>query len=204
MSSARLLCALVGACSLLLASCATTRDVQSWKDGAYQGKIKKTLVVMVLSEPLMKNFIEQEFVAQFKDRGVEGAASNRIISAELARDKTAALAFIKGQGFGTLVVTRMLDQKYSDRAQGGGVGYMPTGYSAGWDGIYYDGFVAVGLPVSQSSVDIFTMQTNVYDLQDEKLIFSAVSSTRAEGAKELVIEPFVKAMVKELAGSGLL
>ena len=196
--------ALAVACSLCLASCATTRQVQTWKEGSYQGKLKKTLVVAVLAQPLMRNFMEQEFVAQLKDRGGEGAASNRIISAELARDKTAALAFIKGQGFGTLVVTRMVDQKYSDRAQGGGVGYMPTGYSGGWDGIYYDGFVAVGLPVSQSSVDIFTMQTNVYDLQDEKLIFSAVSSTRAEGAKELVIEPFVKAMVKELAGAGLL
>jgi hypothetical protein len=204
MRGAKVLGALAGACSLLFVSCATTRDVQSWKDGAYQGKIKKTLVVMVLSEPLMRNFIEQEFVAQFKARGVEGVASNRIIPAELARDKEAALTFVKGQGFGTVLVTRMVDQRYSDRSQGGGVGYMPTAYGGGWDGIYYDGFVAVGLPVSQSSVDIFTMQTNVYDLQDEKLIFSAVSSTRAEGAKELVIEPFVKAMVKELAGAGLL
>ena len=87
---------------------------------------------------------------------------------------------------------------------GGGVGYMPTAYGGGWDGIYYDSFVAVGLPVAQYSVDILTMQMNVYDLQEGKMIFSAVSNTRAEGAKEKVVEPFVKTMVKELAGAKLL
>jgi hypothetical protein len=200
----KVLCALVGACSLLFISCATTRDVQAWKDGAYQGKIKKTLVVMVLSEPLMRNFIEQEFVAQFKERGVEGVASNRIISAELARDKEAALAFVKGQGFGTVLVTRMVDQRYTDRAMGGGVGYMPTGYGVGWDGIYSDGFVEVGLPIAQYSVDILTMQMNVYDLQEGKLIYSAVSDTYIEGAKEKVVQPFVETMVKQLVGVKLL
>ena len=204
MRSAKVLCALAGACSLLLMSCATTRDVQAWKDSAYQGKIKKTLVVMVLSEPLMRNFIEQEFVAQFKARGVEGVASNRIISAEMARDKEAALSYVKGQGFGTVLVTRMVDQRYSDLAQGGGVGYMPTAYGGGWDGIYYDSFIAVGLPVSQYSVDILTLQMNVYDLQEGKLIFSAVSNTHIEGAQEKVVQPFVETMVKELAAARLL
>ena len=204
MRNAKALSALVGACSLLLMSCATTRDVQAWKDGSYQGKLKKTLVVMVLPEPLMRNFIEQEFVTQFKARGVEGVASNKIVSAELARDKEAALAFVKGQGFGTVLVTRMLDQRYSDQALGGGVGYMPTSYGGGWDGIYYDGFVTVGLPVAQYSVDILTLQMNVYDLQEGKMIFSAVSNTSAEGAKEKVVAPFVETMVKQLAGVKLL
>jgi hypothetical protein len=204
MRSAKVVCALVGACSLLLVSCATTRKVQTWKDASYQGKIKKTLVVMVVSEPLMRNFVEQEFVAQFKDRGVEGAASNRVVSATLARDKEAALAFVKGQGFGTLIVTKMLDQRFSDRAIGGGVGYMPTGYGVGWDGIYNDSFLAVSLPVAQSSVDILSMQMNVYDLQEGKMIFSAVSDTYVKGAKESVVQPFVETMVKKLAGAGLL
>jgi hypothetical protein len=196
--------ALVGACALLLISCATTRDVQTWKDASYQGKIKKTMVVVVLPEPLMKNYLEQEFVAQFKARGVEGVGSSKAIPAEVARDKEAALAFVKGQGFGTVLVARVVNQRYSDRSQGGGVGYLPTAYGGGWDGIYYDSFVAVGLPVSQYSVDILTIQMNVYDLQEGKMIFSAVSNTRAEGAKEKVVAPFVETMVKELAGAKLL
>jgi hypothetical protein len=45
---------------------------------------------------------------------------------------------------------------------------------------------------------------NVYDLQEGKMIFSAVSNTSAEGAKEKVVAPFVETMVKELAGVKLL
>jgi hypothetical protein len=152
----------------------------------------------------MRNFIEQEFVAQFKERGVEGVASNKVIPAELARDKEAVLSFIKGKGVETVLVTRLLDQRYSDKSVGGGVAYMPVGYGGGWDGIYYDGFAAIGLPVAQSSLDVFAMQMNVYDLQEAKLIFSAVSNTDVEGAKEKVVRPFVETMVKELAAARLL
>jgi hypothetical protein len=204
MKSSKVLCALVGACSLLVVSCATTRKVQTWKDGSYQGKVKKTLVVAVLSGPVMRNFLEQEFVAQFKALGVEGVASNRVVSAELARDKDAALSFVKGQGFGTVLVARILDQRYWDKTQGGGVAYVPTGYGVGWDGIYNDGFLEVGLPVYQSSVDILAIQMNVYDLQEGKLIFSAVSDTYIEGAKEKAVQPFVETMVKQLAAAKLL
>jgi hypothetical protein len=204
MRSAKAWCALVSACSLLLISCATTRKVQTWKDGSYQGKIKKTLVVGVLREPLIKNFLEQEFVAQLKGRGVEGVASNRVIPAEMARDKEASLSFIKGLGIGTVIVVKILNQQYSDRTLGGGVGYVPMGYGVGWDGIYNEGFFEVGLPVSQYSVDIMTLQMNVYDLQEGKMIYSAVSNTRAEGAKEKVVAPFVETMVRQLADVRLL
>ena len=204
MRRAKVLCALAGACSLLLTSCATTGQVQTWKDGAYPGKIKKTLVVAVLAEPLIRNFLEQEFVAQFKARGVEGVASNKTVTAEMARDKESSLSFVKSLGVGTVVVARILDQRYADRAQGGGVGYVPVGYGVGWDGIYNDGFVEVGLPVTQYSVDVLAIQMNVYDLQEGKLIYSAVSNTYAEGAKEKVIPPFVETMVKELAAAKLL
>jgi len=204
MKSAKVLCALAGACSLLMISCATTRQVQSWKDGSYQGKIKKTLVMMVVSEPMMRNFVEQEFVNQFKTRGVEGAASNRVVSAELARDKKAALAYIKGLGYGTLLVTKVLNQRFADSAVGGGQGYMPMGSTAGWDGIYSESFMAVGLPVAQSSVDTFSLQVNVYDIQEEKMIFSAVSNTKVEGAREKVVKPFVETMIKQLVGATLL
>jgi hypothetical protein len=204
MRTAKVCCALVGACSLLLMSCATTRQVQVWKDGSYQGKIKKTLVVAVLSSPVMRNFLEQEFVVQLKPRGVEGVASNKAISAEIMRDKQAALSVVKGMGIGTVIVAKIVDQRYADRAYGGGVGYMPTGYVGGWDGIYADGFVEVGLPVYQSSLDVLTIQMNVYDVEEGKLIYSALSNTYIEGAKEKVVQPFVETMVRKLAGDKLL
>ena len=58
--------------------------------------------------------------------------------------------------------------------------------------------------MSQYSVDVLSLQVNVYDLQEGKLIFSAVSNTKVEGAKEKVVKPFVEAMVKELAAARLL
>jgi hypothetical protein len=152
----------------------------------------------------MRNFFESEFVDQLKARGVEGIISNKIIPPEKMRDKEAVLAAIKGMGIEAVLVTRVVDKRYADQFYGGGVELMPTDYYSGWDSIYAQGFAAAPLPVYQHSVDIVMLQTNVYDIQMEKLIFSAISKTYIEGAKESVVKPFIEAMVKELVGDKLL
>jgi len=191
----KVLYALVCACFLLLISCATTRQVQVWKDASYQGKLRRILVIGVLQTPLMRNFFENEFVDQLKARGAEGVASNKIIPAEKMRDKEAVLSAIKGMGIEAVLVTRVVDNRTADQFYGGGVELVPRDYDFVWD---------MSLPVYQRSVDIVMIQTNVYDLQKEKLIFSAISKTYIEGAKESVVKPFIDAMVKELAGEKLL
>ena len=204
MKNAKVLSTLVCACVLLIISCATTKQVQVWKDASYQGKLKKILVIGVSQLPLMRNFFESEFVDQLKARGVEGVVSNKIISPEKMRDKEAVLSAIKGMGIEAVLVTRVVDKRYADQFYGGGVELMPTDYYGGWDSIYAQGFAAAPLPVYQHSVDIVMLQTNVYDIQKEKLIFSAISKTYVEGAKESVVKPFIEAMVKELAAEKLL
>ena len=204
MKNAKVLSTLVCACVLLIISCATTKQVQVWKDASYQGKLKKILVIGVSQLPLMRNFFESEFVDQLKARGVEGIISNKIIPPEKMRDKEAVLSAIKGMGIEAVLVTRVVDKKYADQFYGGGVALAPTGYDVGWDSIYAQSFAAVPLPVYQHSVDIVMLQTNVYDIQKEKLIFSAISKTYIEGAKESVVKPFIESMVKELVGDKLL
>lgn len=204
MRNAKVVSALVGACFLLLVSCATTKQVKVWKDDSYQSKLKKILVIGVSQLPLMRNFFESEFVDQLKARGVEGVISNKIIPPEKMRDKEAVLSAIKGMGIEAVLVTRVVDKRYADQFYGGGVALMPTDYNVGWDSIYAQSFAAVPLPVYQHSVDIVMLQTNVYDIQKEKLIFSAISKTYIEGAKESVVKPFIEAMVKELVGDKLL
>ena len=195
---------LVYACVLLIISCATTRQVKAWKDDSYQGKLKKILVIGVSERPLMRNFFESEFVDQLKARGAEGIISNKIIPPEKMRDKDAVLSAIKGMGIDAVLVTRIVDKQYADRFYGGGVDLVPTDYNVGWEGIYAQSFAAVPLPVYQYSADIVMLQTNVYDIRKERLIFSAISKTYIEGAKESVVKPFIEAMVKELAAARLL
>ena len=204
MKNVKVVSTLVCACFLLLISCATTKQVKVWKDASYQGKLKKILVIGVSQLPLMRNFFESEFVDQLKARGVEGVVSNKIIPPEKMRDKEAVLSAIKGMGIEAVLVTRVVDKKYADQFYGGGVALVPTGYDVGWDSIYAQSFAAVPLPVYQHSVDIVMLQTNVYDIQKEKLIFSAISKTYIEGAKESVVKPFIESMVKELVGDKLL
>lgn len=189
-------------CILLCISCATTRQVSGWKDDTYQGKLKRVLVIAVTDAPLMRNFIETEFTDQLREFGVEGFVSNKIISPQKMTDKAAVLAAIKGMGIETVLVIKALDKSSADRYYSSGGMLVISNLDAGWDVIYSESF-STGSQY-QHSLDIFMLQTNVYDLQREKLVFSAISKTYVEGSKEREVEPFVKAMVKELARKGLL
>lgn len=196
-------CIVLSVSLVILASCATTRDVKTWKDDSYQGKLTKVLVVAAFDEPLMRGFIENEFIKQLQAKGVEGIPSKRIIPTEKIRDKEAVIAAIKGSGADTVLVTKVADVQHAGQMYGGGIALVPT-YYGGWDNFYTESFAEVPVPVYQYDVDIIMLQTKVFDLKKEKLIFSAVSKTYVDGAKESVVKPFVGVMVNELAGAKLL
>jgi len=192
-------------CLPVLLSCAATREVKVWKDDSYQGKIKKILVIGTSQVPLMRGFFENEFVDQLRARGVEGVPSNTIVPSEKMRDKEAVLSAIKGMGIETVLVTRLLEQGYIDQVYGGGVELVPTDYYGGWDLIWNQSFAAVPFPTYQYTGRVMVFQTNVYDLERKKLIFSAITKTEVgEGAKESVVKPFIELVVKELSEKKLL
>jgi hypothetical protein len=191
-------------CIPVFMACATTRQVKVWKDDSYQGKIQKVLVIGTSQVPLMRGFFENEFVDQLQSRGVEGVPSNTIIPPEKMRDKEAVLSSIKGMGIEMVIVTRLLGQEYIDQVYGGGVELVPTDYYGGWDLVWNQTFAAVPFPTYQYTGRVMVFQTNVYDLRQKKLIFSAVSKTDVQGAKESMVKPLIELVMKELAEKKLL
>jgi len=71
----------------LLSSCATTTTTNVWRDQAYDGPVKKILVMGISQKKGIQRFFEDEFVRQLRERGTDGVAGYTILPYDEKMDK---------------------------------------------------------------------------------------------------------------------
>lgn len=181
-------------------SCATTTVTDVWKDETYHGKAQKIIVIMAAKSSKIRNMFEDRFVATLEDRGNNAIQSYKIISMEELTNKELVKSKIKGMGADTVLVSRLVDTKTIEAYMPGQI-YVVPGFYYGW-GTYYEVlFMDYGYT---GDVSVSYIETNLYNMSTEKLIWSGHSKTeRTEGEQQL-INAFIQIMIKKLASSGFI
>jgi len=183
------------------ASCTTTtRMTDTWKDKTYQGKAQKILVIMVAKSPDMRELFEDRFVGELNSRGNNTFQSYTIVPMEQLRDKEVVKSKIKSSGADTVLISRLVDTKTIESYNPGLIYVVPASYYDWW-GYYAVVFADYGYT---GNVAVAYIETNLYDVKSEKLIWSAHSKTeRTEGEQQL-ITAFIKLMIKKLSSAELI
>ena len=181
-------------------SCASTMVTDVWKDKTYQGSPQKILVIMAAKSPDIRNMFEDRFTAELQERGNDAVQSYKTIPFEKLRDKELVKAMIKSSGADTVLVSRLVDTKTIESYSPGLV-YSVPGFYYDWWGYYEMVFVDYGYTYD---IRVSYIETNLYDVKTEKLIWSGHSKTeRTEGEQQL-INVFIQVMIKKLVSSGLI
>ena len=192
-----------------LASCAgTTQLTSSWADPAAANRsIKKVVVVGATPKNATRRMYEDQFVADLQARGITGVQSYTF-AGEGQIDKDAAVAKLKEMGVDGVIVTRLIDKEtvqtyypptYSSVA-------APAPYYGGWYGYYSMGYDYMSSPGYVAEDHVFRIETNLYDLQNDKLVWSGLTeSTLSSGsAPETEIKPFIDLLVYNMEKSKVL
>ena len=192
-----------------LASCAgTTQLTSSWADPASANRgFKKIVVVGATPKNATRRMYEDQFAADLQARGVTGVQSYTF-AAEGQIDKDAAAAKLKEMGVDGVIVTRLVDKEtvqtyypptYSSVA-------APAPYYGGWYGYYSMGYSYMSSPGYVAEDHVFRIETNLYDLQNDKLVWSGLTeSTLSSGsAPETEIKPFIDLIVYNMEKSKIL
>src|SRR5258708_15693699 len=96
----------------ILPACASTNLQQVQRATDYRvARIHKVLVVCVTQKPGVRSRWENEFVRQWKARGVDAAASAKMLPAGVTLDKAGIAPFATGQGFDSVLVMRFLQRE---------------------------------------------------------------------------------------------
>lgn len=189
---------LIGAVALL-ASCVTTVMTNVWKDDRFTGQMKKAFVVGAFMEVNTRQLMENELAAQLKSRGVDAVPSHLYFSySELADRKTVA-SKVRELGADSVIISRRLATEEVQPYVAGSA-YMTGITTDDWD-VHHLRAVTAPPP---TAVDVAFVETRIFEVKTEKVVWSARSETVIEGSRKEIVGEFVKLVVGQLAADRLI
>ena len=206
---------LVGA---MISACAGTRSSSSWKDPEYNRQIKNVYIIGIVEQDYNRTYFENAFYGQLAREGVKAVPSSKGLPISDANNREAIIEQMKANNCDSVLLTRVIDEKTKATLQSprGSYQYVPGPYYGGvrtysvpsyygsWGTYLNTGYRAVYQPPSGRGISVLTVESVMYDLQTEELIWSARMKTDQEDTLEFMINKFVAEAVKDLKSNGLL
>ena len=190
--------------TFLLTGCSQTKITSVWIDQEYQGDgIDNVFVVGVSKDGSLRRIFEDEFVTLFKERGVEATSSYRLVPDEDLRDEKMLDSKVIESGSDTILMTRLIDiRKDTQYVPPDYVYAPPAHYYGGWHGYYNRSYmVSPGYTVEYETA---VLETNLYDIKSDKLIWSARSDAPTDGKVGKHIKDFARSIINQLAEAKLI
>ncbi|WPP53541.1 hypothetical protein [Catalinimonas niigatensis] len=199
---------------ICLFSCkSTATDVTaSWKSEETAEEGYDHIFVAVLSQDMeTKEIVEGQMVALLESIGVNATTSLSLFpqnfSAEQVENKSLILDEVRAQGNDAILTISLVDQESENRFVAGNDTYAPAiayGYYQKFHTYYAHNFTQIYTPGYYSLDKIYYLETNLYDVEDEELYWSAQSDTYNPGNIEAFAGDFSKVMVARLKKEGLI
>jgi hypothetical protein len=192
---------LVGMVLLGVGSCASTEFKSTWKDpeaGPVELQGKRVAAFAVTKDEAMARGAEDAMVSALAKQGVKGIPGYQLLSGDDATDKEKLKDKLKEANVDGAVVMRVVGSRQE-------VNYVPTGPAYGSFYGYWDyGWSAVGSPGYLTTDRIVSVETLVYSVPRDKLIWAGVSETFEPGKVDKVTKEIVEKATKEMKKDGLI
>lgn len=186
---------------LLLYSCTSTKVVSSWCEPEKEvtiANLSKVLVVAMFRNETSNRKAEDQMVGYLKGKGV--VSYNYLNENFDKKDEVAIREMIKKDGFDGAVTMRLVDVEKEKIYTPGEINYYPSYYRT-FSGYYYSWLNYKKTPGYYTTTKTFTVETNVYSIKMDKIIWSGLTQTTdPNGVKNLTAEVakvVYKKMLKE-------
>lgn len=192
-----------------LAACAgSTHLVERWNDESYvdQPKLKKVLVLGIFQDEAQRRAFEAEFVAQVKAGDGEAIAGYTLMPAQSEYDEKSEIAAAVDQsGADSVLITSFKGASKQQRYVPPSYDYVPSmGMGYGYGAYYGAAYQAVYRPGYTVTDSIVQLETRVYAVAEEKLIWAGnTQSINSESSKKITAE-LVKLVASDMRKSGLI
>ena len=196
----------------LMFACANTKISQSWVEPSNTKSYKDLLIIGIAESEQNRRAYESHFIEELRAQSIEAVASYKLIKSDEKMDRDTVVNAIKGLGIDGVIVTHMVavDEEtiYRPGAGYGGYGYGYGGYGRGGYGGGLYGYYPhvnsyVHSPGYYTTHETYTLETNLYDVKSEELIWSARSRTFSPESVTEVIVDLTKLLIEDLEDKGL-
>jgi hypothetical protein len=212
--------------ALLVAACSSTTMSGSWSDPALAKKVKTVYIIGISKDETRRRIFEDAFGRQLASQGIKTFSSYRDLPSNQDSDREAIIQRMTAEGCDSVLLTKLIDTRsetvtspgrvsgYSSGGmggrRGGGAYYGGMGgggrYNNGWGGYYGSGrSVDVEyMPPTSTEFVIATIESVMYDLESEEMIWSGQLETVIEGNFEKMVQDFVNTVSEDLTKKGII
>jgi hypothetical protein len=200
-----------GAAALSFLACASTKFNSTWKApeaGPLNFQGQKVAAVVMSPEESTRLGAEGELARELTRRGVQGIPAYNLIPPTETRDKEKAKTLFTAAGISGVVVLRALGSEKEVSASGGSgyAGYWGAPYYGSfWGGGYWGyGWGAVYSPGYMKTDTIVNVETLIYDLKADKLVWAGRSQSTNPSRVDSLVKELVAAAAAEMKKQGLI
>ena len=202
-----LLRALILLAAASLTACATTTFTSSWRapDAQPMGKLtgQKVVAVVMARNTAARRSAEDSLAAVLSTNGAQGVPSYTLMSDDALGNEAKAKAAIEGSGAVAVVVMRPVakEREVSSTTSM----YMGPRYGGYWGGYYGYGWGgAWGGGVDVRTDTIVIVETLVYSMKQNKLVWAGQSKTTNPSQVDAFVKEVAAGAGKEMKKAGLL
>ena len=186
--------------------CATTEFVSTWRSPTAQPLRlagAKVVAVFMSSKEGVRRHAEDAMAREITKRGAIGVASYTVIDQRLIRDEKFARSAFERLGFAGSVVMRVVGNQTQ-------VTYTPSYWTAYpyyghfWGGYWGWGWGSVYAPGYLQTDQVVSVETLIYSLRQDQLVWAGVSRTIDPSSLDGFIEELASAITDEMKSDGLL
>ena len=192
----------------LISSCGpSTEIVGEWSEDEYKtNSIDKLLILGIFDKekPLLRRRFEDGISKAFTDAGIEAVPSMNIMSYKEKIDSAAIEKHFLGKGFDAVLVSRLVGLDKERKVQAGYAYTIPYGNYYGFYGYYYAAVQYANTSSYLSKNLTVVLETNLYNTDEKKLIWSGISETIDPEKASEVIGSLGKVLVDKLDSEGFL
>jgi hypothetical protein len=194
--------ALAALLMLLVAACASTKLINSWRDSRYNGPpLTKILVIGVTKQSGIRRTFEDVFTQHLAANGVTAIPSYTLIpeDGEVSRERLGEA--LEQSGADAVLITRLV--KVDRQMQ-----YYPGTYIGppylGFYGFYSSAWMGFYDPPQAYTYDVVTSETTLFQAKGNRLLWSGTSETFSPQDVRKDTEQFAAMITKALAQQGLI
>jgi ABC-type glycerol-3-phosphate transport system substrate-binding protein len=198
--------------ALLLASCSSsTKVTSSWK-ASNTGNVnyQKVLVLGIMNKDgdrAMKETMEDQLANELKSSGINAVPANTEFPPNTfnnVREKR-ALKMLQNKGYDAVMTIVLLDKSKENNYTPGNVMYEPYGmyYNHFW-GYYRTVYARVYTPGYYTTNTNYFWESNLYDLNNNKLLYSVQSKSFDPSSIHSLGEEYAHQITKDMIKQGLL
>ena len=192
--------------SLIFFSCTPTKITETWKDDGDRGApFSDLFVIGVAKEEKTRRSFENKFVEKLKAAGIQAVASSSVMPSAQKIEKAAILAAIEKLDIDAVLVTRLISLKEEEIRSPSTSEYgRPDDYHGRYYRDYSTAYGSSRQPAQYTTSVRVGLETKLYDVETEKLIWAANSKTANPKSKLELFDSVIEALVQDLKKNKLL